>query len=260
VQVGAPNYEIIVTDDSISENSKNLVKNEFPQVQWGNGKKIGPAGNRNAGVERAKGEWIVFIDDDCIAQKSFLTAYAKAIKNNPRVLVFEGKIFANRLRKTWAEGCPENEFGGMLWTSNLCVKRNLFKQMGGLDERFKVAYEDVEFATRLKKQNVRAIFVSNASVCHPWRTLRQEGKNWKKNGYQFRELLIFLEKHPDQFQFHSPQLFIRHALRSIFKEIPQGFMSFKGRGTVFKLIKTFYSLKASFLLLKFRFTHQLAKK
>ena len=54
VQASAPNYEIIVTDDSISENSKNLVKNEFPQVQWGNGKKIGPAGNRNAGVERAK--------------------------------------------------------------------------------------------------------------------------------------------------------------------------------------------------------------
>ena len=168
-QHGAPAYEIIVADDSKSDESKILVSTKFPKVKWVEGKKIGPAGNRNAGVNRASGKWIVFIDDDCIAQNNYLAAYEKAINENRNIKVFEGRIFPNRERQTWAEGCPENEHGGMLWTSNLCVDRKLYNQMGGLDERFEIAYEDVDFSTRLKKRNIISYFVPNASVCHPWR-------------------------------------------------------------------------------------------
>ena len=121
-----PSYEIIVTDDSRSNHSKTLVENEFPQASWGKGKQNGPAGNRNAGVERAQGKWIVFIDDDCIAQPGYLAAYEKVIKSDPYLGALEGRIHPDRPRKTWAEGCPENENGGMFWTSNLCVKKKIF--------------------------------------------------------------------------------------------------------------------------------------
>jgi len=245
IQQGSPSYEIIVTDDSKSDESKRMVENEFPDVSWRKGKQNGPAGNRNAGVDRAKGEWIVFLDDDCIAQEGYLNAYAKAIRANPDVLVFEGRIFADRPRRTWAEGCPENEHGGMLWTSNLCVNRKLFIEMGGLDERFQIAYEDVDFALRLKQKKTDSIFVSEAAVCHPWRTLKQEGNNWKKVGYQFQELLIFLEKHPDQYPLHSAKVFLKNALRGLIKELPKGFFEFKGEGSLFKIFRIFQSAQAA---------------
>lgn len=244
-QLESPKYEIIVTDDSKSEGSKRMVEKEFPDVSWGKGKQNGPAGNRNAGVTRVKGEWIVFLDDDCIAQEGYLNAYAKAIRANPDVLVFEGRIFADRPRRTWAEGCPENEHGGMLWTSNLCVNRKLFMEMGGLDERFQIAYEDVDFALRLKQKKTDSIFVSEAAVCHPWRTLKQEGNNWKKVGYQFQELLIFLEKHPDQYPLHSAKVFLKNALRGLIKELPKGFFEFKGEGSLFKIFRIFQSAQAA---------------
>jgi len=244
-QLGATTYEILVTDDSKSDKSRRMVEKEFPDVSWGKGKQNGPAGNRNAGVDRAKGEWIVFLDDDCIAQEGYLNAYAKAIRTNPDVLVFEGRIFADRPRRTWAEGCPENEHGGMLWTSNLCVSRKLFMEMGGLDERFQIAYEDVDFALRLKQKEIQSIFVSDAAVCHPWRTLKQEGKNWKKVGYQFQELLIFLEKHPDQYPLHSAKVFLKNALRGLIKELPKGFLEFKGEGSLFKIFRIFQSAQAA---------------
>jgi len=245
VQIDAPKYEIIVTDDSKSEVSRKMVEKEFPDVFWGKGKQNGPAGNRNAGVDRAKGEWIVFLDDDCIAQEGYLNAYAKAIRANPDTQVFEGRIFADRPRRTWAEGCPENEHGGMLWTSNLCVNRKLFMEMGGLDERFQIAYEDVDFALRLKQKKTDSIFVSEAAVCHPWRTLKQEGNNWKKVGYQFQELLIFLEKHPDQYPLHSAKVFLKNALRGLIKELPKGFLEFKGEGSLFKIFRIFQSAQAA---------------
>ena len=252
-QPNAPAYEIIVTDDSKSIDSKNLVKGNFFEVSWGKGKQNGPAGNRNAGVDRAKGEWIVFIDDDCIAEEDYLAAYARAIEAHPDIQVFEGRIYADRPRRTWAEGCPENEEGGMLWTSNLCVNRKLFLKMDGLDERFEIAYEDVDFALRLKKRGVNSIFAKEAAVCHPWRTLKQEGNNWKKAGYQFQELLTFLEKHPDQYALHSSKVFIRNGIRAIIKEIPLGIIQFMGKGTLFKIKKTLHTLYCALIVYRFRY-------
>ena len=244
-QIDAPSYEIIVSDDSKSDSSKILIEKDFPHVHWGEGKKIGPAGNRNAGVARAGGEWIVFLDDDCIAQEGYLKAYANAIEANPDVLVFEGRIFADRPRKTWTEGCPENEQGGMLWTSNLCVNRKLFIEIGGLDERFQIAYEDVDFAYRLLQKGIDSFFVNEAAVCHPWRTLKQEGNNWKKAGYQLQELLIFLDKHPHQYPLHSAKVFLKNVLRGLFKELPMGLIEFGGKGSLFKLFRILQSCQAA---------------
>jgi GT2 family glycosyltransferase len=231
IQQPTPIYEIIVTDDSKSDESRRMVEREFPNVSWGTGKKNGPAGNRNAGVNRARGKWIVFLDDDCIAQKGYLAAYAAAISENPSLLVFEGRIFADRSRKTWAEGCPENEHGGMLWTSNLCVNRNLYKKMGGLDERFKIAYEDVDFAHRLKQRGIHSFFVSEAAVCHPWRTLREKGNNWKPKSYEIISLKLFLKKHPDAWEHHGRRkTYLRNLLRMLAKDLPFCLFNLRGRG------------------------------
>ena len=251
-QEGAPNYELIVTDDSHSDDCRNLVEKDFPNVTWGKGKQNGPAGNRNAGVARAQGEWIVFLDDDCIAQPNYLSAYFKAIYENPKILVFEGRIFADRPRRTWAEGCPENEYGGMYWTSNLCVNRSLYNKIGGLDERFEVAYEDVDFAYRLRAGGNEVIFVKEASVCHPWRSLRQGCKNWKRKGYELESLTNFLQKHPDCIYTHgSPRTYLRHFARMITKDLLHCLMRLKGRGLDILFSQAVNSLRVAWYVRNF---------
>ena len=250
IQQGAPTYEIIVSDDSKSEESKRMVESEFPNVFWGKGKQNGPAGNRNAGVSRARGKWIVFLDDDCIAQEGYLNAYAKVIQTNSNIQVFEGRIFADRKRRTWAEGCPENEHGGMLWTSNLCVNKSLFFEIGKFDERFKVAYEDVEFAHRLKQRKIKTFFVFDAAVCHPWRSLRSGGKNWKSKGYQIESLLLFLGKHSDAHEEHGkPVTYFKNFIRIVTKNLIYCLLNLKGNGVDILLSEACISLKTSFLLL-----------
>jgi GT2 family glycosyltransferase len=253
IQLGSPSYEIIVTDDSKSEESKRMVEKEFPNVSWGKGKQNGPAGNRNAGVDRAKGEWIVFLDDDCIAQEGYLKAYVKAIRANPDTLVFEGRIFADRPRRTWAEGCPENEQGGMLWTSNLCVRRKLFMEMGGLDERFQIAYEDVDFSHRLKQRSVSHLFLPEASVCHPWRTLRNSGNNWKNKNYEIESLKLFLQKHPDAISEHGDCLiYLKNFLRIVTRDLSYCLLKLGGRGIDILITQALNSLKFALLAHKTR--------
>lgn len=229
-QVDSPNYEIIVTDDSRSGISKRMVEREFPDVSWGKGKQNGPAGNRNAGVSRATGEWIVFIDDDCIADKRYISAYYNAILQNPETVLFEGKIYPDRPRRTWAECCPENSNGGMFWTSNLCVRKSTFLEIGGFDERFRVAYEDIDFAYRIKSKRFKSRFIKNASVCHPWRTLKNEGNNWKPKGFEVSELLLFIKKHPDAKEHNSKLAYMRHIRRMMTTDLLKCLFQYKGKG------------------------------
>ena len=226
----SPNYEFIVTDDSKSDESRTMVEREFPNVLWGKGKHNGPAGNRNAGVSRATGEWIVFIDDDCIADQRYISTYYNAIMQNPEIVLFEGRIYPDRPRKTWAECCPENSNGGMFWTSNLCVRKSTFLEIGGFDERFRVAYEDIDFAYRIKSKGFKSRFIKNASVCHPWRTLKYEGNNWKPKGFEISEMLLFIKKHPNAKEHNSRLVYVRHLKRMITTDLLKCLFQFKGKG------------------------------
>ena len=249
IQQGSQSYEIIVTDDSKSDESRRMVEKEFPDVSWGRGKHNGPAGNRNAGVARARGEWIVFLDDDCIAQEGFIKAYSNAIASNSDVDVLEGRIFPERPRKTWAEGCPANEQGGLYWTSNLCVRRTFFIELEGLDERFEVAYEDVDFAYRAKLAGTKFLFVLEAQACHPWRSVRQGGKNWKSKNYESADFVRFLKKHkPSEAEFS----FFRYS-RNLFRMATSDFMTciwvYRMRGLDILFFQMLVTLKSMFDIL-----------
>ena len=226
----SPPYEIIVTDDSKSEETKRVIEKEFPNVFWGKGKQNGPAGNRNAGVERARGKWLVFLDDDCIADKGYINAYHEAILEKTDVVLFEGMIYPDRPRKTWAECCPENSSGGMFWTSNLCVKKSIFHEIGGFDESFRVAYEDIDFAYRIQSAGFQTKFVDKASLCHPWRTLKNQGNNWKPKGFELSELLLFIKKHPEANEHNSISPYLRNLLRMFSTDLMKCVIQFKGSG------------------------------
>ena len=103
--------------------------------------------------------------------------------------------------------------------------------MNGLDERFKVAFEDVDFAYRLKINDVASKFIKQASVCHPWRSLRKNIKNWKKKGYEWESLSLFLKKHPKSYhEYGNPKIYLRHAFRMITSDLYKCLFKMKGRG------------------------------
>ncbi len=58
-------YEVIVADDG-DDALACFLSNNLPWVRYCVGPQRGPAANRNAGASQAQGEWLVFLDDDCI--------------------------------------------------------------------------------------------------------------------------------------------------------------------------------------------------
>src|SRR5688500_16589114 len=62
----ASRYEVIVTDDGRDTTAEAMIRDQFSFVRWVRGPQRGPAANRNNGVKHARGEWVVFTDDDCV--------------------------------------------------------------------------------------------------------------------------------------------------------------------------------------------------
>lgn len=170
-------FEVIVTDDALIDTPTDSLLTEFPWVRHLPGPQKGPAANRNSGARAALGEWLVFLDDDCLPQPDFLLAYHEAIQQHPAYRVLEGSTVPERKQKRLDEEAPINETGGYLWSCNFCIKRDLFNEMGGFCELYPYAcMEDVDFREQLVVHKVDFHFVPKACVIHPWRLMAPDDK------------------------------------------------------------------------------------
>ncbi|TAH24862.1 MAG: glycosyltransferase [Cytophagales bacterium] len=165
-------YEVIVSDDGTKQTAQQLIKEKYPWAKWVEGPRKGPAANRNNGAKYAKGNWLLFTDDDCLPEPNWLNAYYEAIKEHSEIKVFEGKTVCKLGIKSPLETAPINETGGLLWSCNFAIKRTIFERLQGFNTSFPFAHmEDVEFRERLKDNNIEFQFSKDAVIDHPPRAI-----------------------------------------------------------------------------------------
>ncbi len=214
---GALTYEVLVTDDRADASAQGLVENQFPWARWTQGPQHGPAANRNHGAAHATGEWLVFLDDDCLPSAGWLAAYARALQSTPKALVLEGKTIAPRKRERFLETAPINEAGGHLWACNFAIRRDFFEEIGGFDTRFPhAAMEDSELHKRIQARIGTVPFVPEAVVVHPWRRVDAVRTFF----VQRQSELIYAGLHPDAAHLRMPAFWLRYYLRAFVKETP----------------------------------------
>ena len=173
-------FEVVVTDDALKDTPGDTLAQEYPWVRHLAGPQKGPAFNRNNGARAGRGDWLIFLDDDCLPQPGFLRGYEEAIRQHPGTLVFEGKTAADRKQERLDEEAPINDAGGYLWSCNMCIKREFFLEMGGFCELYPFAcMEDIDFREQLKVRKVDFLFVPQAAVVHPWRPMVPDEKHYK---------------------------------------------------------------------------------
>ena len=165
-QMGQPgDYEVIVSDDGRVGRS---VAAGFEGVEWTRGPRRGPAANRNCGARMASGDWLVFVDDDCLPEHGWLAAYEAAAEVG--VDVMEGRTECPMEDRFGFDQIVENLDGGAYWSCNLAVRREKFEELGGFDEDFtEPCAEDMEFAWRMR--GLKSVFVEKATVMHPARRM-----------------------------------------------------------------------------------------
>jgi GT2 family glycosyltransferase len=135
---------------------------------------------RNRGVANARGELIVFVDDDVVPLPELLDEHARSHAAEANLVVIGPMSPPRDWRRPawvrWEEDLLQIQYRDMiagkypctprqLYTANASLHRDQFLAVGGFDARFKRA-EDVELGYRLRDAGARFMFNPRANVMH----------------------------------------------------------------------------------------------
>jgi GT2 family glycosyltransferase len=178
-------FEVIVVDDGGRTPAADLLPPTTgggpPVTLLRNTSSLGPGASRNRGVAHSRAAYLVFLDDDCIAEPDLVASHHAALAGSVGPVVSLGPILpvpGRRLPvwRRWDAEHLEQEYarlaGGAaspgwrhLYTGNVGVRRADFLAVGGFDPRF-VRQEDVELGYRLHRFGCRFAFDPAAAVHH----------------------------------------------------------------------------------------------
>lgn len=206
--------------------------NKFPEVRYiETPAPVGAAEARNIGIRAAQGEWLLFIDSDCIAQPGWIEAFTATFKagwqvvgggvitpNEPfwllvyNLSMFYGELASQRRR--------ERKF---FPTLNLAVHRQVIDDVGLMDQDLPRG-QDIEWTARMTQAGYRLLFEPSAAIEHrPERkdlsTLREYVH---KSGYY---TIRVRHRYPEVFR--TPKLFGSAWFLRVFAPVIAALTTFK---------------------------------
>jgi glycosyltransferase involved in cell wall biosynthesis len=164
-------YEIIVVSDGSTDQTGEYVRRL--QLKSSNlflfeTANRGPGAARNTGARAARGTFLAFTDDDCIADKDWLVQLLSTFSKGGAVGV-QGKTTTDRDARSPLTHEVEvlTSWVTILPTCNAGYLRAAFDEVGGFDESYKFQFnEDADLAWRLAEVGT-IVFAENVLIRHP---------------------------------------------------------------------------------------------
>ncbi len=198
-------YEVIVVDDGSTDNTIPWLETnatEFPHLQLLAQSHQGPAPARNLGVEKAKGDFIIFIDSDLVVTDSFLQSHANSLVSagSDNVFTYGRVINTCNFDSPTSEPYKLTDFSAAFFaTGNVAIARHWLIEAGLFDARFQqYGWEDLELGVRLKKLGLKLIKCPEAVGYHwhPPFSLEQLPRMIDREIQRGKMGVLFYQKHP----------------------------------------------------------------
>jgi GT2 family glycosyltransferase len=176
-------FEVLVISDGSTDGTDQYLRDTrwryemLPIFQ----KNLGVASARNAGIQAARGEMILFIDDDTVPDNNLLHEHNQTHQLLGPDTVVLGPMLAPQDHPmepwvSWEQSRLLEQYEDMVndrwqptprqfYTANASLARKHLLEAGGFDPQFRRA-EDVELAYRLEKRGLRFVFNPDAIIYH----------------------------------------------------------------------------------------------
>jgi GT2 family glycosyltransferase len=164
--------EVIVVDDGSGDETPEVVSSH-PGVTFVRQENSGAAAARNRGARVARGDFVLFVDDDIVVETSHLVRHLAVHARHPRALINGEWEFAPAtmaalqatpfgryrlaLEEEFRRAAPVEALNDgcfrcdVIPSQDLSLSRELFWEIGGFDEDFPAAgAEDQEFSLRAR--------------------------------------------------------------------------------------------------------------
>jgi GT2 family glycosyltransferase len=193
--------EVIVVDNASEDGTPDAIAEQYPEVHLlRNAQNLGFAKANNLGIAACTGQYVALVNSDVVVPAGCIATLVQFLREHPDVGLIGPKMLGpngelgqsvNRYPTVWRCLCtalglhllfPNSKLlGGYLllkypydktedvdvltgwfWAS----PREAVMQVGGLDERFFMYGEDLDWSYRFKKNGWRVVFVAEAEALH----------------------------------------------------------------------------------------------
>ena len=96
-KIDYPNYEVILVDNGSTDDSIEMASNHFPKAKViRSNTNLGFAGGNNLGLKHCKGEYILFLNNDTLVTRGFLSELVSFIERDDKLGVVQPTILFHR--------------------------------------------------------------------------------------------------------------------------------------------------------------------
>ncbi len=223
-------YEIVIVEDGSTETSESVVESYKSQlsISYFKKKNSGPGASRNFGMQKAKGNYFIILDSDCILPSHYLSVVEAFLKKT-YFHCFGGADTADS-SFTSLQKAINYTMTSMLTTGgirgskksiqkfeprsfNMGLSKEVFNKTKGFAKIH--PGEDPDLSQRILKEGIETTFIPNAFVYHKRRI------SWKKFYQQVQKFgmvrPILNKWHPQssKITFWFPSLFVLFVIASV---------------------------------------------
>ena len=232
----SPEASIYVADNGSSDESCDVVRNEFPAVKlMVLDHNYGFAEGYNRALAQVDEEYAVLLNSDVEVTRGWLSPMTQFLDSNPEVAACQPKLLSfkqkdffeyagaaggfidkwgytfcrGRIFNTVERDCGQyDDTTDVFWATGaaLMIRNEVYKNNGGLDGRFFAHMEEIDLCWRLRSRGYRIACVPQSHVYHVGgATLKKE--NPQKTYLNFRNNLLMIYKNAPDCQLKKIMLF-----------------------------------------------------
>jgi len=180
-KVNYDNFEVILVDNNSTDETVDFIKKNYPSIiliKLDSNK--GFAEPNNIGSKIAKGEHLLFLNNDTIVTPNFISELVKVIENDTKIAIcqslllkLDGSIdssgdFIDKLGVVYNSKTKTDEIREISSArgASMIIRKKIFKELNGFDEKFFVSFEDVDLGWRTWISGYKVVINPKSIVYH----------------------------------------------------------------------------------------------
>lgn len=222
-KIAYTNFHVIVVDNGSGDDSASAIRSAFPEVEIiETGKNLGYAGGNNVGIRRALdlgADYVLLLNNDTVVDPNLVSELVAAAVAHPEGGVFSAKIFYHaEPDRLWYAGAvwladsehfqhvgigeidDGNTYSEIVETDYasgcaLFIRADVVKQIGLMDPRFFLTYEESDWCYRARAAGYKILFVPTAKLWHKVSASFGGVESPLQLYFYSRNILLWAERH-----------------------------------------------------------------
>lgn len=226
-----PNLEIIVVDNGSGQGMEPILRARYPEVLCITSvDNLGFAGGNNLGIQKSKGKYLFFINNDTEVEPNFLEPMVELMEKDPSIGLVSPKIiyfdtdhliqyagstginpFTGRGEKIGSFVKDTGQYNSTYETglghgAAMMIPRSVIGKVGMMPDIFFLYYEEHDWCEAIKRAGYKVFYVGQSLVYHK-ESVSVGKTSTLKTFYMTRNRILFLRRNNKFFALTSSLLF-----------------------------------------------------